>query len=454
MFSVAEDTASGATVGTLSATDPQNDISGYNITAGDDSSLFTLVALPSGNAELRIDGSLDFEETSSYVLTVEVVDVFGNSDTATVTVNVTDVALVVDEAAGHGWEGSDLFFNFRVSGDVSVVVTYDVDIDNDGIYDISDLDHDAMIGGTSIIDVPLSFLLCLPVEQGSYPATVRIVTDGNVVEVPFTIDIENTPPAVDLDSPSTVTAGVAHTWNIEISEPGDDTISSIVVEWGDGSSTTVSGGATSVTHTYLADGDYLADITVTDEDGTYASDVPITVGFVLVVNPAPVYNIIAKYFAGKVTKVYTHAAMLRNIRQDWTVNQVNSGIMKFADTVADPYGYELAAVGRWETKQKTEIGAGFTVEFETKAFVDYLIIGGLLNPDPAKPNYGEVSYTVSVFSKCTVTNNTTGVVTKTMSRIFKSDRNIAKDLTYPNAVPVNPNPERLPTTPDEFDAPY
>lgn len=87
-FSVAEDAAFGATVGALSATDPQNDISGYSITAGDPSSVFSVDS--SGN--LTVQGSLDFETTATYTLTVQVQDMGGHSDTATVTVNVTDVA--------------------------------------------------------------------------------------------------------------------------------------------------------------------------------------------------------------------------------------------------------------------------------------------------------------------------------------------------------------------------
>jgi uncharacterized repeat protein (TIGR01451 family) len=87
-FDITENSAAGATVGTLAYSDPDTD----------DSHTFTIT---SGPAPFVIDGigkitvaagaQLNFETTAQYNLTVEVEDEGGNTDAANVTIDVTDV---------------------------------------------------------------------------------------------------------------------------------------------------------------------------------------------------------------------------------------------------------------------------------------------------------------------------------------------------------------------------
>ncbi|CAN0605861.1 unnamed protein product, partial [Ectocarpus sp. 12 AP-2014] len=86
-FSIAEDAAPGAVVGTVAATDAEEDVLSYAITAGDDAGIF---AIGSENGEVTLVGTLDFETVQSYVLTIEVSDATAQTS-ADVTVNVTDV---------------------------------------------------------------------------------------------------------------------------------------------------------------------------------------------------------------------------------------------------------------------------------------------------------------------------------------------------------------------------
>jgi hypothetical protein len=83
---------------------------------------------------------------------------------------------------------------------------------------------------------------------------------------------------------SDVDEGSVYTLNLSSLDPGDDTITSWTINWGDGSEV-VSGNPSSVTHTY-ADGDasHTITATATDEDGTFAAG--NTVG-VTVHNVAP-----------------------------------------------------------------------------------------------------------------------------------------------------------------------
>ncbi|QQL45417.1 DUF6288 domain-containing protein [Sulfuriroseicoccus oceanibius] len=87
-FSVAEDAAIGAEVGTVSGSDSDiGDTLTYAITAGNAGGAF---ALDASSGVLTVASALDHETTPSYALTVSVTDADENVTTAAVTVNVTN----------------------------------------------------------------------------------------------------------------------------------------------------------------------------------------------------------------------------------------------------------------------------------------------------------------------------------------------------------------------------
>ena len=93
-FSVAEDAANGITVGTVQATDAENDNLTFSITSGNTGDAF---AIAESTGAITVAGALDFETASTYTLKVSVSD--GElSSNADITVNVTDV----EEAAEPG----------------------------------------------------------------------------------------------------------------------------------------------------------------------------------------------------------------------------------------------------------------------------------------------------------------------------------------------------------------
>ena len=86
--SVAENTGSGATIGSaVGATDADNDTLNYTL-GGTDASSFSI---NSTNGQLQTKAALDYEKKISYSVTVSVSDGKGGSDSITVTINVTDV---------------------------------------------------------------------------------------------------------------------------------------------------------------------------------------------------------------------------------------------------------------------------------------------------------------------------------------------------------------------------
>lgn len=110
-FSVAEDAAVGAAVGSVSASDADaGDLLSYSIVSGNPGGAF---AIDAASGAISVATTLDFETTASYSLTVQVID-DGNpvlSDTATVNISVTDVneapligaqTFTIDENAANG----------------------------------------------------------------------------------------------------------------------------------------------------------------------------------------------------------------------------------------------------------------------------------------------------------------------------------------------------------------
>ena len=87
-FTVSEDAATGAVVGSVAAEGPDGSQVAYRITGGNEAGRFSVGA----SGEITVVGSLDYETTSSYTLTVAATEAYGGA-TATVTVEiaVTDV---------------------------------------------------------------------------------------------------------------------------------------------------------------------------------------------------------------------------------------------------------------------------------------------------------------------------------------------------------------------------
>ena len=109
------------------------------------------------------------------------------------------------------------------------------------------------------------------------PATHTITVDLTDEDGTFadranalSVHVDNVAPTIAVSGAAGVNEGSAYTLTLgAVTDPGTDTVSSYVVHWGDGSSTTyATNGA--VTHTY-ADGPntYVITVDLVDEDGTY-----------------------------------------------------------------------------------------------------------------------------------------------------------------------------------------
>ena len=90
-FSIAEDSATSTSVGTVSATDADGDTVSYSIADGNEAGKFSI---GTGTGEITLEGSVDADVLAFYSLRVEASDGNGNTDTA-----VVGVSLLLDECS-------------------------------------------------------------------------------------------------------------------------------------------------------------------------------------------------------------------------------------------------------------------------------------------------------------------------------------------------------------------
>jgi hypothetical protein len=112
-------------------------------------------------------------------------------------------------------------------------------------------------------------------ENGPVNATPRTVTvsatdeDGTFTLGSKSLTVNNVAPTIALAGANSVVEDTSYTLTLgAVTDPGTDTVTSYVVNWGDGSSNTY-GGAGNVTHTYADPADYTISVDLLDEDGTF-----------------------------------------------------------------------------------------------------------------------------------------------------------------------------------------
>jgi hypothetical protein len=188
---------------------------------------------------------------------VRVIDKDGASTVYTATLTVTNVAPTATLADATTAEGTPATVAFTGADDVSAAdkaagFTFEWDPDGDGTF---------TPGGDSIT---------VPAPDG--PATTTITgaildRDGGRHEYTATLTVTNASPTATITGPDAVPSSGQTTLTLQLSDAGDDTLTS-VLDWGDGTVEAVDGaGAKTVTHTYASAGQKTITLVATDSDG-------------------------------------------------------------------------------------------------------------------------------------------------------------------------------------------
>ncbi len=203
-----------------------------------------------------------------HTLTLEVCDPDGLCGAATTTVEVVNVAPVLEPPTSDGpqVEGS--------------TVTVSADFTDDGVADVHDATIDWGDGdgpqAVSVVQGAGSGMVSGSTSYGdndSYTAEVCVDdSDGGSDCASVMIEITNAPPQLDPLTPVSGVSGAPATLvGPTFTDPGGDDTHVVSIDWGDGSPVTVIDPATSPladrTHTYANPGTLTVTVTVTDDDG-------------------------------------------------------------------------------------------------------------------------------------------------------------------------------------------
>ena len=224
-FSLAEDAAKGAIVGTVAASDPEGDTLSYSIAEGNDNNVF---AIDSSSGQITVSGTLDYEATSSYSLTVQVSeDDAASSSTAEITINITDIneAPVISDQTFSIAENAS---NETPVGTVAAsdpegdTLSYSIESGNTGdVFAIDSSSGQITVSGTLDHETTESYLLAVKVSDGGTPALSSAAT--------ITINITdiNEPPTISDQTFSLAedAAKGAIVGTVAASDPEGDTLS-------------------------------------------------------------------------------------------------------------------------------------------------------------------------------------------------------------------------------------
>jgi hypothetical protein len=112
-------------------------------------------------------------------------------------------------------------------------------------------------------DGPTTEVITVRVTDDAVPALSSTAT--------FNVTVTNVAPSLQISGPATIVPGESFVLSLSATDPGADTISQWVIDWGD-SVQIVSGSPASVQHVYATAGNYTISAQASDEDGTYASN--------------------------------------------------------------------------------------------------------------------------------------------------------------------------------------
>lgn len=216
-----------------------------------------------GNAALLVDGGdIDLNGSDEQVEALSLAGVVMNA--------IPDVQLAMPASIA---EGQSLTIDASGSSDADGdPLTYAWDLNYDGTFsaDVSTASRTLSWAELSALGIA---------DDGDYTIALRVSDGTDTVTVTSTLNVQNTAPTYAVTGDAQVVAGEAYTLSLNISDPGDDTLVSWTVNWGDGDVSTYSATQTTVTHVYSNAGfTNNISVSVRDEDGVFANGQLVATG--------------------------------------------------------------------------------------------------------------------------------------------------------------------------------
>ncbi|MEQ8494665.1 MAG: right-handed parallel beta-helix repeat-containing protein, partial [Gammaproteobacteria bacterium] len=129
-------------------------------------------------------------------------------------------------------------------------------------------------GATAVRDGDEFVIAWASTPDGPDTGTVTVtVTDSGLparsVATSFELEVLNVAPTLMLSGDATTTQEATYTLGLAATDPGDDTITSWTIDWGDGTVEVVAGNPPVIDHVYSLTGSFEINASATDEDGTW-----------------------------------------------------------------------------------------------------------------------------------------------------------------------------------------
>ena len=270
---VTTDEEAGVTFGVLA-----NDTDGQGIPLSDYDTLTIASEVEHGTLTLNADDSFtyvpdqDFSGFDSFTYTVS--DALNDSNVAEVLIHVTAVndgpsitSVSVTPAIDEG-QMAELVVEFTDPDDL--LDWHIVDIDwGDGT-----TESQLVPWGEQSFSASHQYMDGPEGAVAEYAISVTIVDSGEEADTSTTsVAVINVAPVLTIGGAATANAGGTFTLELASEDPGDDTITSWAIDWGDGYIETVPGNPPATTHVYSQpDTTYFITATASDEDGTWTAE--------------------------------------------------------------------------------------------------------------------------------------------------------------------------------------
>ncbi|MEJ7593513.1 MAG: PKD domain-containing protein, partial [Planctomycetaceae bacterium] len=126
--------------------------------------------------------------------------------------------------------------------------------------------------GTFIQTVPGNATSVAHTYTDNQMATITataVSNSGSVTAAPLTVTVLNVAPTISINGLNSIGVGTQYSLSVSASDPGTDTVSSWIVNWGDGATSTVAGTLTTLTHVYTVAATRTIRVSAMDEDATF-----------------------------------------------------------------------------------------------------------------------------------------------------------------------------------------
>jgi hypothetical protein len=278
-----------------------------------------------------VDGNLTADGPATVPVRVRVIDKDGDANVYTADVHVDNVIPTATLADVTTVEGTPATIAFTgaddVSADKNAGFEFEWDVDGDGTF---------TNGSGSVV---------VPAPDGPATKTIAgaiIDKDGGRHEYTAKLTVTNAAPTAKLTGPDAVPSAGDVTVGIEIADAGDDALTS-VLDWGDGTTQTIDGTATtSADHKYASPGEKTITLVTTDSDGAKSAVAAHTVTVAAApAAPAPPATVTPEAVKQTITGVKLTPRCLRADNLRAQIAKVQTLKVRFSLATAAPVKFTL-----------------------------------------------------------------------------------------------------------------